>query len=203
MVERKTIETHRKLVSHSNANQVNLHEKRRNFQLFSSSSSIKCLLRMEKCWSKKMVNFNQMILVPFHLIFVVNSFNYQFVSLINGSWNLFSEEKSKGKIENFFFDFNQIFFDVFSSGVPYASPPVGKLRFMPPVTPAHWNGAKSAHSQGPVCPQNLPNISNTSEALKTMSTGRLRTLKRLIPLLLNQSEDCLYLNIFTPYSGKN
>uniref|UniRef100_T1KIY2 Carboxylesterase type B domain-containing protein n=1 Tax=Tetranychus urticae TaxID=32264 RepID=T1KIY2_TETUR len=88
-------------------------------------------------------------------------------------------------------------------GVPYASPPVGKLRFMPPVTPAHWNGAKSAHSQGPVCPQNLPNISNTSEALKTMSTGRLRTLKRLIPLLLNQSEDCLYLNIFTPYSASN
>lgn len=29
-------------------------------------------------------------------------------------------------------------------GVPYASPPVGSLRFMPPVTGALWSGVKKA-----------------------------------------------------------
>ncbi|RWS14971.1 hypothetical protein B4U79_08699 [Dinothrombium tinctorium] len=89
------------------------------------------------------------------------------------------------------------FFHPFA-GVPYASPPVGKLRFMPPVTSAHWSGVRSAHTVGPVCPQNLPEIKNETEALKKMTTGRLNVLKRLLPLLQNQSEDCLYLNIYAP-----
>lgn len=29
-------------------------------------------------------------------------------------------------------------------GVPYASPPIGNLRFMPPVTGALWSGVKKA-----------------------------------------------------------
>lgn len=29
-------------------------------------------------------------------------------------------------------------------GIPYASPPVGTLRFMPPVTGALWSGVKKA-----------------------------------------------------------
>jgi len=29
-------------------------------------------------------------------------------------------------------------------GIPYASPPVGSLRFMPPVTGALWSGVKKA-----------------------------------------------------------
>uniref|UniRef100_T1JSF3 Carboxylesterase type B domain-containing protein n=1 Tax=Tetranychus urticae TaxID=32264 RepID=T1JSF3_TETUR len=83
-------------------------------------------------------------------------------------------------------------------GIPYASPPTGKLRFMPPVTPAHWNGIRMADSFGHVCPQNLPNITNEAESLRKMTRDRLTHLKRLIPLLQNQSEDCLYLNIYTP-----
>lgn len=87
-------------------------------------------------------------------------------------------------------------------GVPYASPPVGSLRFMPPVTVSPWRGIRQADRYGPVCPQRFPDITNETEALKRMPRGRLETLKKLAPLLANQSEDCLYLNIFTPYSSK-
>ncbi|KAL1140298.1 hypothetical protein AAG570_000230 [Ranatra chinensis] len=87
-------------------------------------------------------------------------------------------------------------------GVPYASPPTGSLRFMPPVTGALWSGVKLADKFGPVCPQRLPDIRNETAALKTMPRGRLEYLKRLLPYLSNQSEDCLYLNIYAPAQGK-
>lgn len=80
-------------------------------------------------------------------------------------------------------------------GVPYASPPVGSLRFMPPVNGALWQGVKVADKFGPVCPQKLPEL--TSD----MPKGRVEYLKRLLPYLRNQSEDCLYLNIYAPVQG--
>lgn len=90
-------------------------------------------------------------------------------------------------------------------GVPYATPPTGGLRFMPPVTPTHWRGVRLANRQTPVCPQKLttPQLilamrANESEALKQMPRARYEYLRMLIPLLSNQSEDCLYLNIYTP-----
>lgn len=86
-------------------------------------------------------------------------------------------------------------------GVPYASPPLGSLRFMPPVTVSPWRGIRQADRYGPVCPQKFPDITNETEVLKRMPRGRLETLKKLAPMLTNQSEDCLYLNIFTPYSN--
>ncbi|XP_024081737.1 neuroligin-4, Y-linked-like [Cimex lectularius] len=86
-------------------------------------------------------------------------------------------------------------------GVPYASPPTGSLRFMPPVTGAIWTGVKVADKFGPVCPQLLPDIGNETAALRRMPRGRLEYLKRLLPYLKNQSEDCLYLNIYAPAGG--
>ncbi|KAH0946294.1 hypothetical protein HN011_002194 [Eciton burchellii] len=77
-------------------------------------------------------------------------------------------------------------------GVPYASPPIGSLRFMPPVSGALWHGVKVADKFGPVCPQKLPELSDR------MPKGRAEYLKRLLPYLRNQSEDCLYLNIYAP-----
>jgi len=53
-----------------------------------------------------------------------------------------------------------------------------------------------------VCPQRLPNIQNETAALEKMPKGRLEYLKRLLPFLENQSEDCLYLNVFSPVNGK-
>lgn len=55
---------------------------------------------------------------------------------------------------------------------------------------------------GPVCPQRLPNIANETAALEKMPKGRLEYLRRLLPYLQNQSEDCLYLNIYVPIQGK-
>lgn len=84
-------------------------------------------------------------------------------------------------------------------GVPYAAPP-GRLQ--PPAPPARWNGTRLADSLPPVCPQRYPDISNVTAALRLMPKDRYLQLRRLIPLLANQSEDCLRLNIYVPASGK-
>lgn len=87
-------------------------------------------------------------------------------------------------------------------GIPYASPPIATLRFMPPVSGAQWSGVKIAEEFGPVCPQVLPDIRNETAVLKRISKGRLEYLKRILPFLTNQSEDCLYLNIYAPAQGE-
>jgi para-nitrobenzyl esterase len=64
-------------------------------------------------------------------------------------------------------------------GLPYAEPPVGKLRWRAPKPPAKWTGTRNASEFGAICVQRRPNaagISNTS---------------------MPMSEDCLNLNIFT------
>lgn len=88
-------------------------------------------------------------------------------------------------------------------GIPYASPPLASLRFMPPVSGALWSGIKVADRFSPVCPQVLPDIRNETAVLKRVSKGRLEYLKRILPFLVNQSEDCLYLNIYAPAQGKS
>ncbi|CAH0746867.1 unnamed protein product [Bemisia tabaci] len=86
-------------------------------------------------------------------------------------------------------------------GVPYATPPTGSLRYMPPVTPSMWEDTRLADAYSPVCPQRVPEIGNRTEALMEHPRGRLVYLEKLLPLLTNQSEDCLYLNIYMPLLG--
>lgn len=106
------------------------------------------------------------------------------------------------KINNLNNQSNYCIVFIHTKGIPYASPPVGRLRLMPPVTPVPWNEDRDFNSYGPVCPQQLPNLSNETEALTRMTSYRYNNLKRLLPLLKNQSEDCLYLNIYLPAKGK-
>ncbi|OTF76681.1 hypothetical protein BLA29_005059, partial [Euroglyphus maynei] len=81
-------------------------------------------------------------------------------------------------------------------GVPYATPPTGGLRFMPPVTPTHWRGVRLVTRLRPVCPQRIPardyhaiRSKNETEALNWMPRSRYEYLRRLIPMIGNQSED--------------
>ena len=87
-------------------------------------------------------------------------------------------------------------------GVPYAAPPVGNFRFMPPMHTFSWPYTRKAEHMPPVCPQKLPDVKNRREALKRMPVGRYEMLQRLVPLLSNQSEDCLFLNIYVPVTGQ-
>ncbi|KAH9420701.1 postsynaptic membrane assembly [Dermatophagoides pteronyssinus] len=95
-------------------------------------------------------------------------------------------------------------------GVPYATPPSGNLRFMPPVAPVHWRGVRQANHLSPVCPQSLPFSSMNLSSSSTIDSSELQQklhisprhyerLQRQIPFLSNQSEDCLYLNIYVPF----
>ena len=86
-------------------------------------------------------------------------------------------------------------------GIPFAAPPIGSLRFMPPVTVTPWRETRAASTFGPVCPQLLPDTRNETLALASMGRGRLRSLRSLKPILSNQSEDCLYLNVYAPVTG--
>jgi para-nitrobenzyl esterase len=64
-------------------------------------------------------------------------------------------------------------------GIPYAVPPVGALRWQPPRPAAPWPGVRAATSYAPHCPQ-------PSSTFGLAST----------------SEDCLYLNVFSPAKNK-
>lgn len=61
--------------------------------------------------------------------------------------------------------------------------------------PPPWNGLKTAIELSPVCPQNLPSLNNSQNHF---TTGRYNQLKRLMKYLQNESEDCLFLNLYVP-----
>ncbi|XP_069672243.1 juvenile hormone esterase-like [Periplaneta americana] len=61
-------------------------------------------------------------------------------------------------------------------GLPFAQPPVGALRFRPPLPPKPWKGILDAYEEPPECLQ-----------------------FSLMPGITSGEEDCLYLNVYTPY----
>lgn len=68
-------------------------------------------------------------------------------------------------------------------GVPFAAPPIGPLRYREPQPVESWNGVRPAKSFGPVAPQN--------DAMSVL-------VRRFLGGVTVQSEDCLYLNVWTP-----
>ncbi|GBP11968.1 Neuroligin-2 [Eumeta japonica] len=69
---------------------------------------------------------------------------------------------------------------------------------MPPVTPSQWRTTRLADAVGPACPQAPPAAVPRDEALLLHPRARLRQLEAVLPLLVNQSEDCLYVNLYVP-----
>ena len=65
-------------------------------------------------------------------------------------------------------------------GLPYAAPPTGNLRWRPPQPAAVWSGVRDATQFGPSCPQ-------PTENNPYLPPGPI-------------SENCLYLNVYTPTS---
>jgi len=63
-------------------------------------------------------------------------------------------------------------------GIPFAQPPVGDLRFAPPVEVKPWEGVRDATKSGPVAPQMVDDFEPASKDA--------------------QDEDCLNLDIWTP-----
>ncbi|XP_070544087.1 cholinesterase-like [Ptychodera flava] len=61
-------------------------------------------------------------------------------------------------------------------GIPFAAPPIGDLRFAPPESPTPWSNVRDAFSFKSSCP---------------------------MPGSLNGDEDCLYLNIYTPFASND
>ena len=64
-------------------------------------------------------------------------------------------------------------------GIPYAVPPVGDLRWRPPAAPASWSGTRHVTAFANSCAQP----------------------SRGIFAAPSNSEDCLYLNVFTPHGS--
>jgi para-nitrobenzyl esterase len=69
-------------------------------------------------------------------------------------------------------------------GIPFAAPPVGKLRWMPPQPVKPWQGVRPAKEYAAVSPQPLM---PGGTAIGTPSFAGQE-----------QSEDCLFLNVWTP-----
>ena len=66
-------------------------------------------------------------------------------------------------------------------GIPYAAPPVGNLRWRPPQPAPKWEGVRAATEYGRACMQ-------TNAAIKNLPAP---------------SEDCLFVNVWTPATSAN
>ncbi|MHA2391424.1 MAG: carboxylesterase/lipase family protein [Promethearchaeota archaeon] len=84
-------------------------------------------------------------------------------------------ETKAGKIEGYSKDGVEIF-----KGIPYAEPPIGELRFSPPLPKKPWDNVLETKEYGPFAFQGY-----------TM-------LEEYFGKLQPESEDCLFLNVWTP-----
>ena len=75
-------------------------------------------------------------------------------------------------------------------GIPYAAPPVGDLRWRPPAPPLAWQGVRRALDFGASCMQTISPRGYEPYTREYVTRGPV-------------SEDCLYLNVWTPPHRRN
>ncbi len=75
-------------------------------------------------------------------------------------------------------------------GIPFAAPPTGENRWRAPQPAANWDGVRECYTFGPISVQDQPGIGKWEEDLYM----REFHVDKDIPM----SEDCLYLNVWTP-----
>lgn len=80
-------------------------------------------------------------------------------------------------------------------GVPYAAPPTGERRFQPPEPPLSWPETRNATHFAPVCPQSIVEGRLPDVMLPVWFTNSMDVVSTYVQ---EQSEDCLYLNIYVP-----
>ncbi|KAL6469133.1 hypothetical protein MHYP_G00226570 [Metynnis hypsauchen] len=80
-------------------------------------------------------------------------------------------------------------------GVPYAAPPIGERRFQPPEPPVSWPDIRNATQFAPVCPQTILEGRLPDVMLPVWFTNSLEVVSSYVQ---DQSEDCLFLNIYVP-----
>ncbi|XP_065216366.1 acylcarnitine hydrolase-like [Planococcus citri] len=101
------------------------------------------------------------------VVLTVSSGESLLITTKQGTLNGTRLEARNGKLFNAFY------------GIPYAQPPVGKLRFKPPVEAEPWDGTRDATQLPTVCIQIIDGTNTTKS-----------------------SEDCLYLDIYTPLNAR-
>ncbi|MET7719092.1 carboxylesterase family protein [Streptomyces sp. NPDC005407] len=77
-------------------------------------------------------------------------------------------------------------------GIPFAASPTGELRWRPPQPGAAWSGVRDATAPASPCPQ-LP-LTLLPDGGPVLPGDSNRTG--------STSEDCLYLNVWTPAAGR-
>ncbi|PWB68234.1 MAG: carboxylesterase family protein [Holophagae bacterium] len=81
-------------------------------------------------------------------------------------------------------------------GIPYAAPPVGDRRWKPPAPITPRQGVQPATEFAPACVQGTNENSFLSYIARTLGQDPSR-----VPVVSSVSEDCLYLNVWTPNLG--